>query len=62
MKAFGELKEKLASGPIIILPNWSEPFEVMCDTSGFALGVILGKRWDKILHPIYYASKALNEA
>ena len=33
----------------------------MCDSSGVALGVVLGQRKDKILHPIYYASKALNE-
>ena len=25
LKAFGELKEKLVSAPIIILPDWSEP-------------------------------------
>ena len=34
----------------------------MCDASGVALGVVLGQRRDKILHPIYYASKFLNEA
>ena len=34
----------------------------MCDASGVALGVVLGLRRNKILHPIYYASKALNEA
>ena len=62
LKAFGELKEKLVSAPIIILPDWSKPFEVMCDASGLDLGVVLGQRKDKILHPIYYASKALNEA
>ena len=62
LKAFGELKEKLVSAPIIISPDWSKPFEVMCDTSGVALGLILAQRRDKILHPIYYASKALNEA
>ena len=33
----------------------------MCDASGVALGVVLGQRRDKILHPIYYESKALNE-
>ena len=27
-----------------------------------AFGVVLGQRKNKILHPIYYASKALNEA
>lgn len=35
---------------------------MMCDASGVALGVVLGQRRDKILHPIYFASKALNEA
>ena len=34
----------------------------MCDASGVALGVVLGQRKNKILHPIYYASKALNKA
>ena len=50
------------SAPIIISPDWSKPFEVMCDASGVALGVVLGQRRDKILYPIYYASNALNEA
>ena len=50
------------SVPIIISPNWNSPFEVMCDASGVALGVVLGQRKNKILHPIYFASKALNEA
>ena len=34
----------------------------MCDASGVALGVVLGQRREKILHPIYHASKALNMA
>ena len=34
----------------------------MCDASGVALGVVLGQRRDKILHPIYYASNTLNKA
>ena len=34
----------------------------MCDASGVTLGVLLGQIRYKILHPIYYASKALNEA
>lgn len=62
LKAVRELKEKLVSTSIFISPDWSEPFEVTCDASGFALGVLLGQRKDKILYPIYYASKALNEA
>ena len=50
------------SAPIIISPDWSKPFEVMYDAKGVALGVVLGQSKDKILHPIYYASKAPNKA
>ena len=50
------------SASTMISPDLSKPFKVMCDASGVALGVVLGQRRDKILHPIYYASKALNEA
>ena len=61
-KAFGELKEKLVFAPIIISPDWSKQFEVMCDPSGVVLGVVFGKTRDKILNPIYYTSNTLNEA
>jgi len=44
MVAFKCLKEKLISTPIIISPDWSEPFEVMCDASGITLGVLLGQK------------------
>ena len=50
------------SAPIIISPDLSKSFEVMCDASGVALGVVLGQSKDKILHLTYHASKALNEA
>lgn len=44
MDAFKSLKEKLVSPPIIISPNWSELLEVICDSSGMPLGVVLGER------------------
>ena len=59
LKAFGELKEKLVSAPIIISPDRSKPFEVMCDASGVALGLVLGQRRDKILDPISMLVKPL---
>ncbi|XP_060177803.1 uncharacterized protein LOC132607738 [Lycium barbarum] len=62
LKAFEALKERLTSAPIIIAPDWSQPFELMCDASGFAMGAVLGQKRDKIFHPIYYASKTLNSA
>ncbi|KAM1764041.1 hypothetical protein ACFX11_003324 [Malus domestica] len=52
----------LTSAPIIVLPDWSLPFELMCDASDYALGAVLGQRKDKKPHVIYYASQTLNDA
>ncbi|GJX14462.1 putative nucleotidyltransferase, ribonuclease H [Tanacetum coccineum] len=61
-KSFNILKEKLTTAPIIILPDWNVPFELMCDASDFAVGAVLGQRIDGKFKPIYYASKTLNNA
>ncbi|KAM1408817.1 hypothetical protein ACFX2I_009291 [Malus domestica] len=61
-KAFKHLKEMLTSVPIIRPPDWSIPFELMCDASDYALGAVLGQRKDKQPHVIYYASRTLNDA
>ena len=34
----------------------------MCDASDYAIGVVLGKRVDKKLNVIHYASKTLDSA
>ncbi|XP_020963908.1 uncharacterized protein LOC110265313 [Arachis ipaensis] len=60
--AFETLKNKLTTVPIITLADWGLPFELMCDSSDLAIGVVLGQRKDKLHHVIYYASKVLNEA
>src|SRR3954468_13747108 len=31
--AFDTLKQKLVSPPIVVAPDWSLPFEIMCDAS-----------------------------
>ena len=62
LQAFELLKEKLITAPIIVAPDWSLPFEVMCDASDYALGAVLGQRRNKICQVVYYASKTLNEA
>ncbi|CAN6562554.1 unnamed protein product [Malus baccata var. baccata] len=61
-KAFKHLKELLTTAPIITPPDWSIPFELMCDASDYALGVVLGQRKNKHSHVIYYASRTLNDA
>ncbi|KAM1465007.1 hypothetical protein ACFXTO_044582 [Malus domestica] len=40
--AFKTLKDMLTSAPIIMPPDWSLLFELMCDASDYALGVVLG--------------------
>nr|GEW43066.1 reverse transcriptase domain-containing protein [Tanacetum cinerariifolium] len=62
IKAFQTLKKKLTGAPILIAPNWDLPFELMCDASDFAIGVVLGQRHEKHFKPIHYASKMMNDA
>ncbi|GJT19636.1 reverse transcriptase domain-containing protein [Tanacetum coccineum] len=33
--AFQTLKKKLTEAPILIAPNWDQPFEIMCDASDY---------------------------
>ncbi|XP_061349940.1 uncharacterized protein LOC133295159 [Gastrolobium bilobum] len=62
LHAFNILIEKLITTPIIMALDFSLPFELMCDASDYAVGVVLGQRKAKLLHVIYYASKILNDA
>ncbi|KAK4411894.1 Retrovirus-related Pol polyprotein from transposon.6 [Sesamum angolense] len=43
-------------------PDWSTPFEIMCDASNYAVGAVLGQKIEKTHHVIYYASKTLDAA
>jgi hypothetical protein len=61
-EAFKILKKALTTAPIVQPPNWNLSFEIMCDASDFAVGVVLGQRIDKKLNVIYYASKTLDVA
>ncbi|GKA03482.1 reverse transcriptase domain-containing protein [Tanacetum coccineum] len=60
--AFQTLKKKLTEAPILIAPNWDQPFEIMCDASDYAIGVVLGQMIEKHFRPIHYASKTMTEA
>ena len=62
LEAFQKLKKALVTAPVIVTPDWSRPFELMCDASDYAVGAVLGQRYDKVFHSIYYASKTLIEA
>ncbi|CAN6722829.1 unnamed protein product [Malus baccata var. baccata] len=60
--AFNKLKELLSTAHVIIPPNWSLPFELMCDASNYVVGAVLGQRVNKVPHVVYYASRTLNDA
>ena len=42
LNAFLELKKKLSLAPVIVAPDWSSPFELICDTSDVVVGAVLG--------------------
>jgi hypothetical protein len=56
---FHTLKKALVSKPVIQPPDWHPPFEIMCDASDYAIGVVLGQSKDKKQYAISYASKTL---
>nr|GFA80796.1 reverse transcriptase domain-containing protein [Tanacetum cinerariifolium] len=56
------LEHKLTEAPILIAPNWDQPFELMCDASDYAVGAVLGQKIEKQFRPIHYASKTMNQA
>lgn len=53
------LKKILISTLIIISTNWNESFKVMCDVSCMALGLVLGKKGNKLFLQICYESENL---
>ncbi|GKB40539.1 reverse transcriptase domain-containing protein [Tanacetum coccineum] len=62
IEAFNILKKKLTEAPILVAPDWDLPFEIMCDTSDYAVGVVLGQHKTKHFQPIHYASKTMTDA
>jgi len=41
LEAWEKLKKELISALIISVPDWTKPFEIMCDASNFLIGSIL---------------------
>nr|GEV99842.1 reverse transcriptase domain-containing protein [Tanacetum cinerariifolium] len=53
---------KLMEASILVALDWYLPFEIMCDASDFAVGVVLRQRKTKHFQPIHYASKTMTDA
>ncbi|MCO5604577.1 hypothetical protein L7F22_058745 [Adiantum nelumboides] len=54
--AFMQLKAKLMTQPLLVLPDLKKPFEVHCDACGDSIGAVLSQEG----HPIAYESRHLN--
>ena len=61
-EAFDKLKIELSQEPLLIYPNFSQPFIVACDASTKAVGAILSQVKDGEERPVAYCSRQLNSA
>ena len=61
-RAFYELKSRLASAPILIYPDFTNPFLLDTDGSDKGIGAVLSQlSTDGIEHPLAYYSRTLNK-
>ena len=60
--AFDEIKSRLVTTPIMVILDWNNDFEIMCDASDYAMRIVFGQRIENIFKAIYYASKTFNDA
>eukprot|EP01121_Diplochlamys_sp_Union-15-3_P009686 TRINITY_DN2647_c0_g1_i2.p1 TRINITY_DN2647_c0_g1~~TRINITY_DN2647_c0_g1_i2.p1 ORF type:complete len:1234 (+),score=100.53 TRINITY_DN2647_c0_g1_i2:684-4385(+) len=61
-QAFIELKAALMKRPILCLPDWTKPFMVRSDASGFAIGAELAQVHEGRRHPLAFMSRKLKPA
>nr|GEU67782.1 DNA-directed DNA polymerase [Tanacetum cinerariifolium] len=54
-----DISKKLTKALILVVPDWNLPFELMCDTSDFAIGAVLGQRKTNIVYMDHSALKYL---
>jgi len=60
--AFDQLKLSLSTEPLLIYPDFSQPFIVACDASTKAVGAVLSQIREGEERPVAYCSRQLNSA
>jgi hypothetical protein len=60
-KAYETLKDKLCTAPVLRHPDFTQPFVLQTDASGYGLGAVLTQHLDGEEHPIAYASRTLED-
>jgi hypothetical protein len=55
---FQAVKQKLSCAPVLALPDFTQPLEVVCDASGFGLGAVILQHG----RPIAFESRKLTPA
>lgn len=59
--AYLDVKSCLVSSPILTCPDFTQPFIISCDASGFGLGAVLSQESDQGESVIAYASRTLSQ-
>ena len=55
---FDELKRRLTQAPLLVLPDFTQTFEIECDASGLGIGGVNMQNG----HPVAYYSEKLDGA
>ncbi|CAF1125194.1 unnamed protein product [Brachionus calyciflorus] len=58
---FVSLKKDLIEAPILIFPDFNNPFELFCDASATHVGAVLVQRINGVAHPVAFASRLLTK-
>ena len=62
-KSFSELKRALTNPPVLVFPDYTQPFQLYTDASGKGLGAVLTQPDENgRMRVIAYASRVLNDA